>query len=112
MVDGSVTGNEWCSMANNIGWFEIDLGAQKTASKIQIWPVSAISDTIHFKIEGSDDDASFTDIVASGSCSSDITATTWYTSPDLAVSCRYVRVMTDYWSGSWVAVKEFQIFGY
>jgi hypothetical protein len=104
--DGS-TATRWCALAGTFPqWWQVDLGANKILTKMDIaWYLSATR-SYKYKIEVSTDNANYT-LVA------DKTTNTTFgdTSDTFSASARYVRVTVTGSSTGYASAYEFKVFG-
>lgn len=105
-VDGK-TGNGWNGGDYAPQWIVIDLGAAYSINKVRLMAEGAPIGTVHYDIQGSPNGSSYTTIF-SGSAVSDYSS--WAEHTFNPTNTRYVRIYCKDWAGSWVAIREIEVY--
>ncbi|MFC7642724.1 discoidin domain-containing protein [Streptosporangium lutulentum] len=103
-VDGNLTGTRWASSFSDPQWFQVDLGATATISRVVLTWETAYGRA--FKIQTSADASSWTDVYST------TTGTGGTQTLDVTGSGRYVRMYgTARGTGYGYSLWEFQVYG-
>jgi hypothetical protein len=107
-VDG-LTSNFWNSGGKAPRWIYVDLGSVRSIT--EVWVLAGTgtpAGTTHYNVDVSTDATNWTTVTSASNASS-----TTYTVSSVSASARYVRIyVTSHSAGSWIALREFQVYGF
>jgi hypothetical protein len=107
-VDG-LTSNFWNSGGKAPRWIYVDLGSLRSITEVRVLAGTGTpSGTTYYNVDVSSDAATWTTLTSASNASN-----TTFTVSTVSASARYVRIyVTSHSGGSWIALREFQVYGF
>lgn len=108
-VDGN-PGTRWNAGGYAPKWIRVDLGSNYSINKVRLSAEGLPAGVVSYDIQGSLDGSSYTTIVSGSSNSSSSSSSTWGEHTFNPTNVRYVRINCKDWAGSWVAIREVEVY--
>ncbi len=106
-VDG-ITTNFWNSGGYAPRWIYVDLGSVRSITEVRVLAgTGSPSGTTYYNVDVSNNATNWTTVTSASNASATV-----YTVSPVSASARYVRIyVTSHSGGSWIALREFQVYG-
>jgi hypothetical protein len=108
-VDGNTT-TSWNAGGFAPRWIYVDLGSVRSIAEVRVLAgVGSPTGTTNYNIDVSNDATNWTTLTSASNASN----TVYTVSGPLSASARYVRInVTSHSGGSWIGLREFQVYGF